>query len=145
MCLLLFFHNDYLKLTDSIKTIYFNNKKNKTSLDWEQKQVLFVNNDRNYYSVVYKNEGKNSKDNLEIYTMANKMVAKVNLALSPETVDMYEGVIAISSNKQVILYNYLGKIIKKYNSQANITNVFLFNNGKSLLIKMANKIYIESL
>ena len=58
---------------------------------------------------------------------------------------MEKGVICIASDKKVIIYNYLGKIIKQYDSKANITDIKLFNHGKSLLVKIANKIYIETL
>lgn len=135
----------YLQLTDSIKTISTNKNKSTTSLDWDKRQVSFVDNDENYYSFVYKDNTKSTKDNLEIYNLSNKMVAKVNLEVSPKNYSMYRGVVCVSSDKKIVLYNYFGKIIKEYNSKANITETILFNNGKSLLFKIANKIYIESL
>lgn len=135
----------FLQLTDNIKTIYTKRNKSTSMFGLENKQVMFVDNDNFYYSYVYKNNTNLYKDNMEVYTINNKKIAKINLEISPKIFVMDDGIIAVASDKKIIVYNYLGKIVKEYDSKANITDIKLFNNGKSLLIKIANKIYIETL
>lgn len=135
----------YLQLTDNIKTIYTNRDKTTSVSGLDTKQVVFVDNDEFYYSYVYKNDTNVSKDILEVYTINNKKVAKINLEISPKIFNMKDGLICIASDKKIVIYNYLGKIVKQYDSKANITDIKLFNKGKSLLIKIANKIYVETL
>lgn len=127
------------KFNDNITLLDTNNEISEVS-NFSKTKTIFANINQDIIQVVAKN---NSEFELQIISPNNSTIKTYTLNNEPNSIKIYENVIAVNLGSEVLFINNNGWLIKQYESSQEIKDIVLCDNIAGIIYN--NKIEILSL
>ncbi len=112
-----------------------------------QENILFAEND-NSHIITVKSIQSNAPGKRVVLESKNYLLNysnSVSLNNEPEMLNAKDGIIVLVTDKKIDVYNYLGQKLKAFESNSIISQIEIINNGNSIVLVTANKVYILNL